>query len=533
MRCCIYARYSTDRQTESSIRDQVAAAATYAKAQGWIVVATHTDSEQSGATPVAMRPGGKALLADLMAKKFDILLVEDLSRLSRQVAESESLIHRLESRGIRVVGMSDAYDSKSKGRKVMRIARGMINELYIDDVRDKTHRGLVGNMSRGMSAGGRTYGYRTKKTPIGHQLVIDEDEATHVRWIFEQVASGHTPRWIAHQLNQRGVPSSRGTTWSVSAIVGSSVRGLGMLNNQLYLGKHIWNRSSWVKDPDTGRRRRTDRPEAEWITRFDDSLRILDQDLWDRAHRRMDAQRRPGRTSGRSPRTLIGGLIRCGVCGGPVIAVNSQRYGCGIRKDRGEAVCRNGTTLMRKPLETRILTIVREELLQPDILLVVRQEVVKLMAQHSRIARTSTADVRRRVAELDGQIGNLVASLASVGFSPAVASALKAAEDEKAELEASLARKLPKNTELALEDIDARFKRMLMQLREALSEDDKDAVRGMLGQLLGNMVMNPDAEGCTLTYDEPTERLLYVAVGESLKVVAGARNFTQRRIRLL
>ncbi len=523
MRCAIYARYSTDRQTESSIRDQVHAAATYAKAQGWVVVTTHTDSEQSGSTPVALRPGGKAMLADVMAKRFDILLVEDLSRLSRQVAESESLIHRLESRGIRIVGMSDAYDTKSKGRKVMRIARGMINELYIDDVRDKTHRGMVGNMSRGMSAGGRTYGYKSLKTAIGYQLVVDQEEAAHVRWVFEQIAEGHSPRWAAHKLNEQGIPSARGSTWAISAIVGSSAKGLGMLNNQLYVGRHIWNRSNWVKDPDTGKRRRVDRPEQEWIIRTDESLRIVDQELWERVQTRILANRKPGAgAKGGVHRTLFGGLIRCGVCGGPIIAVNKMRYGCGIHKDRGSHVCTNKRTIARDTLDARLLTAVREELLQPDLLPLVKAEVKRLMALHSRTNRMSSADTKKRLQEVEAQIGNLVASLASVGFSAAIAAALKAAEGEKDELQAMLSSKLPSNAAMAIDDVEARYKRLMMRLKSALEAEDRASVRSMLEQLLGQMTFSPEGDDVAIGFDEPAERLLYATAGESLGMVAGA-----------
>ncbi len=523
MRCAIYARYSTDRQSEMSIRDQVQAAATYAKAQGWIVVATHTDSEQSGSTPVALRPGGKGLLADVMAKRFDILLVEDLSRLSRRVAESESLIHRLESRGIRIVGMSDSYDTRSKGRKVMRIARGMFNEIYIDDVRDKTHRGLVGNMNRGMSAGGRSYGYTSLKTAVGYQLTVNQEEAAHVRWVFEQIDAGHSPRWIVHQLNARGVPSARGSTWAVSAVAGSTQRGLGMLNNQLYIGMHIWNRSQWVKDPDTGKRRRVARPEAEWINRQDESLRIVSQELWDRVQARIQGATQPGRGGkGGVHRTLFGGLIRCGVCGGPVIAVNTLRYGCGIHKDRGSAVCANNRTLARETMDARLLTTVREELLQPDLLPIVKAEVKRLMAVHSRTARMSNTDTRKRLQEVESQIGNLVAALASVGFSPAVATALKAAEAEKDELQAALGTTMPKNAVLAIDDVEARYKRLLMRLRSALDDEDRAAVREMLHQLMGQMTFAPAGDDVAIGFDEPAERLLYATAGESLGLVAGA-----------
>lgn len=119
----------------------------------------------------------------------------------------------------------------------MRIARGLVNELYLDDLREKTHRGLAGNFDRGMSAGGRSYGYRTEDTPHGRRLVIDPAEAEEVRGIFEAYADGHSVRVIAHRLNARGVPTARGGSWGVAALAGSSAKGTGLLRNPLYIGR--------------------------------------------------------------------------------------------------------------------------------------------------------------------------------------------------------------------------------------------------------------------------------------------------------
>lgn len=534
MRAAIYARYSTDKQSDTSIEDQTAAARTYAEAQGWTVVATHADMELSGSIPVAMRPGGRALLADLVARKFDILVLEGLERLSREISESESIIKRLEHRGIRIVGLLDNYDSKTKGRKVMRIARGMINELYLDDVREKTHRGLVGNMSRGMSAGGRTYGYTTEQTAIGRLMVIEPSEAARVVSIFEQVAEGRSPRWIVAQLNAQGVPSARGGTWAASALVGSAVKGLGMINNRLYIGEVTWNKSQWLKDPETGKRRRMERPASEWITRQDESLRIVSLDLWERVQSRVTGHTR-GISGGKgaSPKTLFGGLITCGTCKGPIIAVNRERYGCGQRKDRGPAVCSNSRTALRHVLDARLITAVREEMLSPWSLQLLQAEVRAILVAHNRGAGEAGETQRKRLAELRGQIDKLVAAVATVGISPALASALQAAEREKADLEAAASAQAPKDVDLVIRDVEARYKRMMLRLQAILEDEDRASTRQMLADMLGPMTLENEKDGTmAVLLEEPVERLMLSAVNESLGLVAGARNLSQRRIRL-
>jgi site-specific DNA recombinase len=96
-----------------------------------------------------------------------------------------------------------------------------------------------------------------------------------VRWIFEHYASGWSCQRVAGELNRQGVRSPRGGTWAVSAIYGSPRKTSGILNNELYCGRYVWNRSQWLKDPDTGRRHRLTRPLAEWQTVDRAELRIV------------------------------------------------------------------------------------------------------------------------------------------------------------------------------------------------------------------------------------------------------------------
>ena len=150
MRAVIYARFSTELQSVASIEDQARLCRERATALGLTVVAVHSDCAISGATPVNRRPGASGCVADALAGRFDVLLIESLDRLSRDLVEQETVIRRLEHRGIRIIGVSDGYDSNSgAGRKLLRGVRGLISETYLDDLRAKTHRGLTGQIERG------------------------------------------------------------------------------------------------------------------------------------------------------------------------------------------------------------------------------------------------------------------------------------------------------------------------------------------------------------------------------------------------
>jgi hypothetical protein len=93
---------------------------------------------------------------------------------------------------------------------------------------------------------------------------------------------GRPPRWIAAELNRLRVPSTSGGTWAASAIYGHEKNGTGLLCNELYIGRYLWGRSQWVKNPDTGRRKRVLPPASEWVVTQLPELRIVPQELWDR-----------------------------------------------------------------------------------------------------------------------------------------------------------------------------------------------------------------------------------------------------------
>lgn len=524
LRACLYARYSTDKQKETSVEDQLRAARARAKREGWPVVATHSDEGISGSTPVALRPGGKALLADALAARFDVLIVEGLDRLSRELGEAETMVKRLEHRGVRIIGTADGYDTHASGRKVMRIARGLVNELYLDDLREKTHRGLAGQFERGFSAGGRSYGYRTADAEGGRRLVIDQHEAGIVTEIFQRFADGQSARSIAHALNERGVPSPRGGTWAVSALVGDVAKGLGLLNNELYIGRLIWNRRQWLKDPDTGARRYIDRPREEWQFREVPELRIVSEDVWQKVRDRYSPHSPAMVKRGQPRRTLFGGLLRCATCGGPMVGVNSSRYGCSVHRDRGNAVCPSSLTVSRMLVESKLLADLREELLAPDAVKELEAAVREMLAHESQNRGATEEAIHKRLRELAVEISRLVDAIATMGLSSALQDRLRASESERAQLEAQLATTAGSSHQALIDGVKCRYRKLVADLRETLDNvQDRMRTRQILADLLGPITIGKDEDGGLYAeLDEPAERLLFATSGESPMLVAGA-----------
>ena len=110
------------------------------------MVATFADEAMSGSD--ATRPQYRAMLEAAARHDFDVLVVDDLSRLTRDAVECGRIIRRLEFAGLRIVATSDGYDSTSKARKVHRGFKGLMNEVFLDDLRERVHRGLAGQAQK-------------------------------------------------------------------------------------------------------------------------------------------------------------------------------------------------------------------------------------------------------------------------------------------------------------------------------------------------------------------------------------------------
>src|SRR5262249_46545632 len=175
----------------------------------WEILEAHIyqDTAVSG-FGVEHRPAYQQLVAAALAPlpPFSVILVDDLSRLSRDLVETLSIYRRLKGNHVELVAVSDGIQTSNQMAKLQITIKGLVNELYLDDLRDKTHRGMTGRALKGRSTGGRLFGYRTSPTPDGAEWLVFEPEAEIVRRIFHMYADTCSMKTIAATLNAEGVP---------------------------------------------------------------------------------------------------------------------------------------------------------------------------------------------------------------------------------------------------------------------------------------------------------------------------------------
>ena len=147
LRAAISVRFSSNLQQATSNEDQERLCRLFIKKHGWVVEENWVvRDEAKSASTTAGRQGFLRLLGGIRTKPrpFDVIVVDDLSRLTREADVTISIHKECQQRGIRLVGASDGFDSSQPGSKLQAFLRGMINETFLDDLAQKTHRGLEG-----------------------------------------------------------------------------------------------------------------------------------------------------------------------------------------------------------------------------------------------------------------------------------------------------------------------------------------------------------------------------------------------------
>lgn len=148
----LYARLSTDLQSDKSVEDQLDLCASFARAQGWRVAEQHHDRARTGIT-IHGRDGLSRLLEGARAGRFDTIVVEALDRLSRDQEDLAGLHKRLTFFGVQIVAVHDGVvDQVQVG------IRGLVSALFITDLKHKIRRGMGGVVA--------TAGWRARLTAI-------------------------------------------------------------------------------------------------------------------------------------------------------------------------------------------------------------------------------------------------------------------------------------------------------------------------------------------------------------------------------
>ncbi|AZG78428.1 recombinase family protein [Methylocystis rosea] len=467
-RAAIYARFSTDLQDERSIEDQASLCRKYAERESLDVVAVFDDRARSGGS-ILGRDGLLALMDKARERSFDVIVVEALDRLSRDMEDLAGIHKRLSFLGIEIRAVHEGVVNT-----VLVGLRGLVGQLYREDNAHKVRRGQAGRVGKGLNAGGLTYGYEPVAGDPGKRSIV-EAEAEIVRRIFREYVDGRTPRDIAHDLNAERITPPRGRAWNASTINGNMLRGNGILNNELYAGRLVWNKVRMVKDPDTGKRISRPNAESDWQATDVPDQAIVSRELFDAAQKRKKARSITNPNQQRRPRHILSGLLKCAACGAGMASNGKDPSGririrCSAATESG--ICPDPKTFYLDTVEAAVLNGLTAELRHPEV---IAEYVRTYHAERKRL--TAEADrkrlrLERRLGELNREIDRLVDAIAKGQGDPAVLGPKSTLLDgERKKITAELAETAPTTEAVALHPaMLARYEEQLTRLQAALAD---------------------------------------------------------------
>lgn len=420
-RVAFYTRYSDDQQDPRTIDAQLANLRAHASKEGWYQVQDYIDEHISGKH--TSRDGFQRMLRDAGARRFEILAVDDLTRLSRDDVDLRLCVEDLARARVRVIALADGFDTAREDWELQISAHGLTNVVANKGHRHRTKRSQLAQARKGFWLGSRPYGYtlepvlhRTEKNQYGKAKQIGTHleplprEAKVVRTIFEMFVKGYSERAIADHLNQKHVPSP-GSTWKrktrrARSWMGSAVRVI--LRNEVYSGLVIYNKHEWKweRHPDNPRKKHRVchvRPQSEWVVNEKPEWRIVSKALWAAASKIISGRKATVYKAGGPAKYLLSGLLKC-ACGAHYVSCSKTQMGCGSYLDGGTSACSNSIRINRKAMEAQIMGALKKYLHDPAR---VKRMVREIQAEYEqRLGAQARQDQAEpaRVTELDQRL---------------------------------------------------------------------------------------------------------------------------------
>ncbi|EXG88421.1 site-specific recombinase, DNA invertase Pin [Clostridium sp. ASBs410] len=351
-KAALYMRLSKDDDgtgESSSIGTQRKMLRSYAIENDFEIYGEYVDDGYSGTN--FDRPSWKRLLKDIDARKVNLVITKDLSRLGRDYIMTGQLTEiYFPSRGIRYIAVNDGYDSDSPWSDIAPF-KNIVNEMYARDTSKKIRSAFQTKINEGAFIGNfAPYGYQKDPQNKNH-LLVDPVAASVVREIFEWAEQGAAPSQIAEILNERKVLTpamyrcaerpylnsddySRRKEWTSGTVC-------KLLSNPVYLGHIVQGKTVKVSFKSSMTLRK---PRNEWVVVEDKHEPLISGETYERVRRRSVSRKSTAVTGFTN---IFSGFAKCGDCGrnmsstGAGRKAKSRKLVCGGYKLYGRKECTN------------------------------------------------------------------------------------------------------------------------------------------------------------------------------------------------
>ena len=342
----IYARYSSDNQTEQSIEGQLRVCEQYAKNNDILILKTYIDRAMTGTND--NRPDFQQMIKDSASKEWQNIIVYKLDRFSRNKYETAKYKKVLKDNGVKLISAMENIPDTPEGIILESLLEGMA-EYYSAELSQKVKRGMNETRLKGNFTGGNLiYGYKVEN----HKILINEEQAKVVRYIYEQYALGVYVKDIIASLTEKhifnhGKPFARNTIYNI-------------LKNEKYSGVYRFNNQT-----------------------FENMYpQIVSTEIYEKVRQKTN-QNKYGKRSIEVV-YLLRNKLKCGYCGEPISAEcgttsqgKKRRYYKCLGKKRHTTNC-NKQTVRKEILEDLVIKILIEQLNSPKTLDKIAKNILKV-----------------------------------------------------------------------------------------------------------------------------------------------------------
>jgi site-specific DNA recombinase len=539
MKTVLYARYSSALQNNQSAEDQLRILRERCAKEGWEVVGEYADEAISGAAGLGAdaRPQLHALLEHIEVGGVDQLLTESTNRAARHIRDTHEIFERIKYAGARWFTLQHGEISE-----VLVSVMALMDAQFRSGLRENVKRGQKSAVLKGRSAAGLAFGYRSiqefndKGSQVHGRREPDPEMAKVIQRIFEEYLDGFSPKMIAERLNSEDIPSPRGGQWVATTISGDKKRKNGILHNRIYLGILTYNRTSKVYEPKSRKQHIRPNPESEWVVQNIPELRIISDELWQDVHDRMEQRANRPFSKQHRPKRLLSDLAVCGVCGGGWIVIGSERWGCSSHRN-GKA-CDNGRTITTERFEERVLSGLKERMLDPQLVNTFVAEYHAEFGRRSAQQQRQNGQLEKKLAVANKKISNLLNAIEDGEMNYVeIKARLNAAREERDQLQHEL-RELKAGEVIMLHPkIAENYQRQVAALTTALTIDDETRLKthSIIRRLIDQVIVRPsDAErGVIIEVSGRLASILALATGEELPAAMYAADGAGEGIRTL
>jgi site-specific DNA recombinase len=385
MRAVIYARYSSDMQTEDSISAQLRACSVFADSHNYIVVGEYFDRATSGKTD--RRPEFQRMIADSKKDMFDIVLVHKYDRFARDRYDHAIYGKLLKDKGIALVAVAE-YFGEGKESILMEGILQSLSEYYLANLSAEVKKGLQEIAIKGLFTGGvAPFGYDIAE----QKYVINPVEAAFVHKMYTACANGTGYTEIVEELDKAGIKGKRGKPIKYTQIY-------EILRNEKYTGVYIY----CINEHKDRNKRRS----KEGAFRIEDGIpQIIDKDLWERVQKVLQSNKNLGKKAKRE--YLLSGLVVCGECGSKLHAQTTLKKGHEYSWFR----CPNCKSSIKEKEANNIVFEYIKMVLSPESKKALADALTEYDLQMNRFEANTDAAINRQITEKQTQMDNLICNM--------------------------------------------------------------------------------------------------------------------------